>query len=112
MAELPRKGKSFWNVITDPKGTVLVECGHLLARGRPLRNSEGKIVYQRDGKNGLKKDKKPDDSSKTSSAASQAAVSAKQNQNPNTGAGSITLPMAVISGMLMTVLRRKNKPDK
>lgn len=44
-------------VITDPKGTVLVECGHLLARGRPLRNSEGKIVYQRDGKNGLKKDK-------------------------------------------------------
>ena len=44
-------------VITDPKGTVLVECGHLLARGRPLRNSEGKIVYQRDGKNGYKKDK-------------------------------------------------------
>ena len=44
-------------VITDPKGTVLVECGHLLARGRPLRNSEGRIVYQRDGKNGLKKDK-------------------------------------------------------
>ena len=44
-------------VVTDPKGTVLVECGHLLARGRPLRNSEGKIVYQRDGKNGLKKDK-------------------------------------------------------
>ncbi len=44
-------------VITDPKGTVLVECGHLLARGRPLRTSEGKIVYQRDGKNGLKKDK-------------------------------------------------------
>ena len=45
-------------VVTDPKGTVLVECGHLLARGRPLRNSEGKIVYQRDGKNGIKKDKK------------------------------------------------------
>ncbi len=44
-------------VITDPKGTVLVECGHLLARGRQLRNSEGRIVYQRDGKNGLKKDK-------------------------------------------------------
>ena len=44
-------------VVTDPKGTVLVECGHLLARGRPLRNSEGKIVYQRDGKNGYKKDK-------------------------------------------------------
>lgn len=44
-------------VITDPKGTVLVECGHLLARGRPLRNSEGRIVYQRNGKNGLKKDK-------------------------------------------------------
>jgi len=44
-------------VVTDPKGTVLVECGHLLARGRPLRNNEGKIVYQRDGKNGYKKDK-------------------------------------------------------
>ena len=44
-------------IITDPKGTVLVECGHLLARGRPLRNSEGRIVYQRDGKNGYKKDK-------------------------------------------------------
>lgn len=44
-------------VITDPKGTVLVECGHLLARGRPLRNSEGKILYQRAGKNSLKKDK-------------------------------------------------------
>ena len=45
-------------VVTDPKGTVLVECGHLLARGRPLRDSAGKIVYQRDGKNNYIKDKK------------------------------------------------------
>lgn len=45
-------------VVTDPKGTVLVECGELLRRGRPLRDDAGRIVYQRDGKNGIKKDKK------------------------------------------------------
>lgn len=41
-------------VVTDPKGTVLVECGKLLARGapklgkdgKPLRNRKGKIVYE------------------------------------------------------------------
>ena len=45
-------------VVTDPKGTVLVECGELLRRGRPLRDGAGKIVYQRDGKNNYIKDKK------------------------------------------------------
>lgn len=41
-------------VITDPKGTVLVECGKMLARGtpkldkdgKPVRNKKGKIVYE------------------------------------------------------------------
>lgn len=41
-------------VITDPKGTVLVECGKMLARGtpklgedgKPLRNEKGKIIYE------------------------------------------------------------------
>lgn len=38
-------------VVTDPKGTVLVECGKMLERGRPKRE-DGKIVYQKtpDGK--------------------------------------------------------------
>lgn len=38
-------------VVTDPKGTVLVECGKMLERGRPKR-VDGKIVYQKtpDGK--------------------------------------------------------------
>ena len=41
-------------VVTDPKGTVLVECGKLLSRGsprlgkdgKPLRNKKGKIIYE------------------------------------------------------------------
>jgi len=33
-------------VVTDPKGTLLVECGKLLARGRPKKSSNGKIVYE------------------------------------------------------------------
>ena len=41
-------------VVTDPKGTVLVECGKLLSRGapklgkdgKPLRNKKGKVVYE------------------------------------------------------------------
>lgn len=41
-------------VVTDPKGTVLVECGKLLARGapklgkdgKPLRGKNGKIIYE------------------------------------------------------------------
>ena len=38
-------------VVTDPKGTVLVECGKMLEMGRPKR-VDGKIVYQKtpDGK--------------------------------------------------------------
>ena len=38
-------------VVIDPKGTVLVECGKMLERGRPKR-VDGKIVYQKthDGK--------------------------------------------------------------
>ena len=38
-------------VVTDPKGTVLVECGKMLARGRPVRGKNGEdgkrqIVYE------------------------------------------------------------------
>ena len=41
-------------VVTDPKGTVLVECGKMLQRGtpkldkdgKPVRNAKGKIVYE------------------------------------------------------------------
>lgn len=41
-------------VVTDPKGTVLVECGKLLQRGapkldkdgKPVRDKRGKIVYE------------------------------------------------------------------
>lgn len=40
-------------VVTDPKGTVLVECGKMLQRGtpkldndgKPVRNEKGKIIY-------------------------------------------------------------------
>ena len=41
-------------VVTDPKGTVLVECGKMLQRGtpkldkdgKPMRNEKGKIIYE------------------------------------------------------------------
>lgn len=33
-------------VITDPKGTVLVECGKLLERGREKKDESGKTVYE------------------------------------------------------------------
>lgn len=34
-------------VYTDPKGSVLEECGSMLRRGRPVgKNSDGKIIYQ------------------------------------------------------------------
>lgn len=33
-------------VVTDPKGTVLVECGKMLQRGRPIKGKDGKITYQ------------------------------------------------------------------
>ena len=43
-------------VVTDPKGTVLVECGKMLERGRPKR-VDGKVVYRRDDKGNYLKDK-------------------------------------------------------
>lgn len=43
-------------VVTDPKGTVLVECGRMLQRGRPKR-VDGKVVYRRDDKGNYLKDK-------------------------------------------------------
>ena len=33
-------------VVTDPKGTVLVECGKMLKRGKPVKQSDGSIKYQ------------------------------------------------------------------
>ena len=42
-------------VVTDPKGTVLVECGKMLERGRPKR-VDGKIVYQKTPDGKYKKD--------------------------------------------------------
>ena len=44
-------------VVTDPKGTVLVECGKMLERGRPKR-VDGNVVYRRDDKGNYLKDKK------------------------------------------------------
>ena len=44
-------------VDTDPKGTVLVECGRMLQRGRPKR-VDGNVVYRRDDKGNYLKDKK------------------------------------------------------
>ena len=43
-------------VVTVPKGTVLVECGKMLERGRPKRVN-GKVVYRRDDKGNYLKDK-------------------------------------------------------
>ena len=45
-------------VVTDPKGTVLIECGNMLRRGRPKRDEKGKILYQKDDKGNYIKDKK------------------------------------------------------
>lgn len=33
-------------IVTDPKGTVLVECGKMLERGKPIKDKNGKIQYQ------------------------------------------------------------------
>lgn len=35
-------------VVTDPKGTVLVECGKMLERDKPtgMKNSSGKVIYE------------------------------------------------------------------
>ena len=38
-------------VVTDPKGTVLIECGKMLRRGRPKKDEKGKII-RRKGKDG------------------------------------------------------------
>lgn len=45
-------------VVTDPKGTVLVECGKLLQRGRIRKDGNNKPIYRRDRKGNLIKDKK------------------------------------------------------
>lgn len=33
-------------VITDPKGTVLVECGKMLRRGKPVKQPDGRMAYK------------------------------------------------------------------
>jgi type IV secretion system protein VirD4 len=45
-------------VVTDPKGTVLVECGKMLEKGREKRDENGKIIYLTDPKGNVLKDKK------------------------------------------------------
>ena len=45
-------------VVTDPKGTVLVECGKMLARGRPKKDENGKIIYKKDKNGNIQKDNK------------------------------------------------------
>ena len=37
-------------VVTDPKGTILVECGKMLERGAPKLDKEGKPVKDKNGK--------------------------------------------------------------
>lgn len=37
-------------VVTDPKGTVLIECGKMLERGRPKRDAKGKVLTDKAGK--------------------------------------------------------------
>ena len=44
-------------VVTDPKGTVLVECGKMLQKGRPKR-VDGKIVYKKTADGNFLKDEK------------------------------------------------------
>jgi type IV secretion system protein VirD4 len=36
-------------VVTDPKGTIIVECGKMLARGTPKKDADGKIIRDSDG---------------------------------------------------------------
>lgn len=33
-------------IVTDPKGMVLIECGKMLERGRPVRDEKGNVSYQ------------------------------------------------------------------
>lgn len=35
-------------VVTDPKGTVLVECGEMLKQGKPKKDSKGRTKYKKD----------------------------------------------------------------
>ena len=37
-------------VITDPKGTALIECGRLLQRGAPKRDNNGNVMRNKQGK--------------------------------------------------------------
>lgn len=37
-------------VVTDPKGTVLIECGKMLQRGRPKRDEKGKQIKDAKGR--------------------------------------------------------------
>ena len=37
-------------VVTDPKGTILVECGKMLQRGAPKLGKDGKLVKDKNGK--------------------------------------------------------------
>ena len=37
-------------VVTDPKGTILVECGSMLKRGRVKKDENGKTIYQKNHK--------------------------------------------------------------
>ena len=37
-------------VVTDPKGTVLIECGKMLQRGVPKRDKEGNVIRNKRGK--------------------------------------------------------------
>ena len=37
-------------VVTDPKGTILVECGKMLQRGAPKLGKDGKPVKDKHGK--------------------------------------------------------------
>ena len=33
-------------IVTDPKGTVLIECGKMLERGKPYKDEKGNLSYQ------------------------------------------------------------------
>lgn len=33
-------------IVTDPKGTVLIECGKMLEQGRPVKDDNGRISYR------------------------------------------------------------------
>ena len=37
-------------VVTDPKGTIIVECGKMLARGTPKKDKNGKILRDKNGR--------------------------------------------------------------